>query len=83
MPAGKHAGTRTLITLPKEVDEAYTVLAASLGMHKASLFRELLTSSLPMVQQTTDVVNKVKEDPNSIDDVFARLLWDALKGLPK
>lgn len=83
MPAGKHSGIRTNVTLPVEVDAVFAEVAKELDMPKATLLREVLTQAMPMIQQTPKALRALKEKEATLDDVAARLLWDALKGLPR
>lgn len=83
MPSGKHTGVRTNVTLPKEIDAKYVQMAEALGMPKASLLREVLSSAVPQMGHATNALNALKEKPEQAEDILARLLWDALKEIPK
>lgn len=79
MPAGVHKAKRTTVGLSAEVDAAWTKLAADIGIPKAALMREVLTSSLPVVKEVQGAVEALKENPQSMDDLMAKVLWAALK----
>lgn len=81
MPAGKHSGKRTQITIPAEIDAQYAALADSLGMAKATLYREILVLAAPSVVQAVNAVRVLKEHPEQAQDILARLVWDSLKQL--
>jgi len=83
MASGKHTGVRTNVTLPKDVDAAYVEVAAALGLRKASLLREVLSSAVPYLASVTGSLNALKENPaQAAEDILARLLWKALRELP-
>lgn len=81
MPAGKHSGKRTQITIPAEIDAQYAALADSLGMAKATLYREILVLAAPSVVQAVNAMRVLKEHPEQAQDILARLVWDSLKQL--
>jgi len=81
MPAGKHTGVRTMLTLPKEVDDHYVRMAEAMNVPKASLLREVLVSAMPFTVQATKTLNALRESPEQSEAILARLLWDSLKDL--
>jgi len=81
MPGGKHTGVRTMLTLPKEVDDHYVRMAKAMNVPKASLLREILTSAVPYTVHATKSLNELRERPEQSEAILARLLWDSLKDL--
>jgi|FLYL01.1.fsa_nt_gi hypothetical protein len=79
MPAGKHTGRRSMITLPAEVDALFEDFARLVGKRKATVMAQYLVELVPLLRATVQSL----EEGVSEDDLKARLgamLVDLLVG---
>lgn len=64
MPQGKHAGIRTMITLPPEIDRVYAEFARIVRTRKATIMAHWLVELMPMLREVVEAekAGKLQED---------------------
>lgn len=80
MPQGKHTGTRTMITLPPEIDRVYAEFARITGTRKATLMAHWLMELMPLLRQVVEAEQAGKLQEDYLRQRLGAALLDILVG---
>lgn len=79
MPQGKHKGVRVVLTVSQENYAEWKRLAEAAGLPVATMMRETLDMALPSISDVWAAVEKHRGEPEALDEVMGRILWQAVK----
>lgn len=79
MPQGKHKGARVILTMDRDRFAEWKRLAEAAGLPVATMMRETLDAALPSIVEVHAAVQQFQNEPEVMDEVMGRIVWQAIK----